>query len=153
MLEEKSTAVSKKDPKGDLNLPSSTFKLLLSISISISSLRTVRATGCVHIYHCTSVRVSSWVMIRQIQQHAQRQPTDIGLGTHRTAPSPLGLSTENNINVIIGVLAIGVATIRVMIACSTWKLSRRRRRLPNNDIEEAPMPLQNLDGLQHPRMP
>ncbi|KAK0119116.1 hypothetical protein ONS96_012181 [Cadophora gregata f. sp. sojae] len=43
--------------------------------------------------------------------------------------TPRSLSTENKINVIIGVLAIVVATISAMIAWSTWKLSRRRRRL------------------------
>ncbi|KAL2064761.1 hypothetical protein VTL71DRAFT_3900 [Oculimacula yallundae] len=76
---------------------------------------------------------------------------------HRTSINlRRGLSTDNKINIILGVLAIIVAVLSAMIAWSTWRGTRRRRRIGNvrhHSEEESATPLRAIEGLHDSRMP
>lgn len=51
------------------------------------------------------------------------------LPDYATTITTRDLSTDNKINIIIGVLTIVIGILSAMLAWSTWRLTKERRRL------------------------
>ncbi|KAH9220581.1 hypothetical protein DL95DRAFT_383073 [Leptodontidium sp. 2 PMI_412] len=58
---------------------------------------------------------------------------------------PRGISADNKINIIIGVLTIVIGILSSMLAWSTWRLTRdRRRRHGHMSPAINPIPLEHI---------